>query len=216
MDGATLRFGGIGAVPAIGQPVALARAVLEDGEHALLVGPEAWRFARARGFAPVDPETLITPPARARLAAELERRRRGVAGPGGGTVGACAIDAAGHVAAATSTGGMTGKWPGRVGDAPLPGCGTYADDLAGACSATGTGERILRVTLGRAVVDEMRAGHAAQDAAARAVAAMLARVGPEAGVICVDRLGRVGVARSSESLPHARASLAEPDPVAAP
>jgi beta-aspartyl-peptidase (threonine type) len=199
-------------VPDVRQPIALARAVLEDGEHVLLVGAEAWRFARERGFAPAPPGTMITPRARARLEAERRRRAAGTAGQHAGTVGACAIDAAGHVAAATSTGGITYKRAGRVGDTPLPGCGTYADDRGGAASATGAGERIIRVTLTRVVVDHLRAGRTAAEAAALGIAELTERVGGDAGVICVDRLGRIGVARSSAMLPHAHATLADPDP----
>ena len=228
MDGGGLRIGAVGAVPNLRQPIDLARAVLDDGEHVLLVGDAAWGFGRERGFAPVDPSVMITPRSRARL--EEERRQRGFQGgpdelrsAGGeaqrspvgrsaGTVGACAIDAQGHVAAATSTGGITFKRRGRVGDTPLAGCGTYADDRAGAASGTGTGELLIRVTLTRVVVDHIRAGRSAQEAAGLGIAELVERVAGDAGVICVDRAGRIGVARSSEMLPHARATLAEPEP----
>jgi beta-aspartyl-peptidase (threonine type) len=201
MDGAALRVGAVGAVPNLRQPIDLARAVLDDGEHVLLVGEAAWAFARERGFAPVEPEVLITERARRRL----EEAR--------GTVGACAIDAAGHVAAATSTGGTTGKRPGRVGDTPLPGCGTYADDRAGAASATGSGELIIRVSLTRVLIDHLRAGRSAAEAAQLAIDELVERVGGDAGVICVDRLGTIATARSSEMMPTARCTLAEPEPV---
>src|SRR5262249_3311411 len=124
-----------------------------------------------------------------------------------GTVGACAIDAESHVAAATSTGGMTGKRLGRVGDTPLPGCGTYADDRGGAASATGTGELIIRVSLTRGLVDHLRAGRPAAEAAQLAIDELVERVGGDAGVICVDRLGAIATARSSEMMPTARCSL---------
>ncbi len=203
MDGATLRAGAVGAVPNLRRPIDLARAVLDDGEHILLVGDAAWELARERGFTPARPEELIT-----------ERTRQKLQDWAHGTVGACAIDAAGHVAAATSTGGMTGKRPGRVGDTPLPGCGTYADDRGGAASATGTGELIIRVTLTRVLVDHLRAGRPAQVAAQLAIDELVERVGGDAGVICVDRLGAIASAHSSEMMPSARASLAAPDPVA--
>src|SRR5262245_11554480 len=198
MDGATLRIGAVGAVPNLRRPVDLARAVLDDGEHILLVGEAAWSFGRERGFAPAPPEELIT-----------ERARQKLRDLAAGTVGACAIDAQGHVAAATSTGGMTGKRVGRVGDTPLPGCGTYADDRGGAASATGTGELIMRVTLTRVLVDHLRAGRPAEVAARLAIDELVERVGGDAGVICVDRNGAIGTARSSEMMPTARASLAE-------
>src|SRR5262249_4324633 len=163
-------------------------------------GDAAWAFGRERGFAPVDPSVLITPRSRARL--EEERRQRG-SHRSGGTVGACAIDAEGHVAAATSTGGITFKRRGRVRATPPGGCGTYADDRAGAASGTGTGELLIRVTLTRVVVDHIRGGRSAQEAADLGIAELVERVGGDAGVICVDRAGRIGVARSSEMLPHA-------------
>ena len=212
MDGAGLRIGAVGAVPNLRQPIDLARLVLDDGEHGLLVGEAAWRFAREHGLRPVDPATMITARSRARL--EAERKARADAGRGkhAGTVGACAIDAGGHVAAATSTGGTTFKRAGRVGDTPLPGCGTYADDRGGAASATGTGELIMRVTLTRIVVDQMRAGRTAGEAARLGIDELVERVGGDAGVICVDRFGRIGAARSSEMMPHAWATLSEPDP----
>jgi L-asparaginase / beta-aspartyl-peptidase len=212
MDGATLRVGAVGAVRNLRQPIDVARAVLDDGEHVLLVGEGAWAFARERQLAqPVAPEIMITERARARLAAELRRRAAGAGG--GGTVGACAIDADGHVAAATSTGGMSGKRPGRVGDTPLPGCGTWADDRGGAASGTGHGELIIRVTLTRQVVDALAAGVPAEAAARRALADLAERVGGEAGVICVDAAGRVGAARTTAAMPHAHATLERPEPV---
>src|SRR6185503_19900344 len=113
-------------------------------------GAGALAFARERGIALVGPSYHVTRAARAALARELARRRRNPPGPasqGGGTVGAVARDGQGRVAAATSTGGMVGKRPGRIGDSPLPGAGTYADQLAGAASATGHGERIIQVAL---------------------------------------------------------------------
>src|SRR6266545_1437037 len=129
MDGASVRIGAVAAMASVPNAIAVARAVLEDGEYCLLCGEGAWAFAAERGFRPADPAAMITPRSRQRLEAE-RRRREAIAGApapapaSGGTVGASAIDAAGHVAAATSTGGMSYKRPGRIGDTPLPGCGT--------------------------------------------------------------------------------------------
>ena len=132
MEGSELRAGGVCALPPFLHPIAIARAVLEDGRHVLYAGEGAARFAREHGFAPVSSEVMTTPAARARWAAA----RAGLAGEGwaGGTVGAVARDAKGAVAAATSTGGLVNKRLGRVGDSPLPGAGTYAD---------GDGRRLL-------------------------------------------------------------------------
>jgi beta-aspartyl-peptidase (threonine type) len=115
-------------------------------------------------------------------------------------VGAAARDDRGSVAAATSTGGMMGKRPGRVGDSPLAGAGTYADDLAGAASATGHGERIIQVVLTKVAVDLLRAGVAPTVAARRAIALLDERVAGRAGVILVGRRGGPGVAFNTRSM----------------
>ena len=136
MDGASLASGAVTVLPPFRHPIDVARAVLEDGRYHLLAGDGAAAFARARGFEPCDPQLMITPDRQA----EFEGRGRF---DRGNTVGAVALDADGHLAAATSTGGMTGTDPGRVGDAPLVGGGTYADEHA-ACSCTGDGEAFAR------------------------------------------------------------------------
>jgi beta-aspartyl-peptidase (threonine type) len=210
MDGATLRVGAVAAVPQLIRPVDLARAVLEDGEHVMLAGEAAWDFARERGFVRDLAGTMIVERQRKNL--EEERARRAArtpppAPPGGGTVGACAIDAAGHVAAATSTGGIVFKRRGRVGDTPLPGCGTYADDLAGAASATGHGESIMRVTLARSAVERLRAGLDATAAAWASVDELAARVRGTGGVILVDAKGRLGFAHNTPTMSYAHGTL---------
>ncbi|MGN6106273.1 MAG: isoaspartyl peptidase/L-asparaginase family protein [Kofleriaceae bacterium] len=181
MDGATRRVGAVAAVPDLGNAVALARAVLESGEHAILAGPEAWRFAREVGIAPAAPGSLVTERARQRLRAALGE-------PGGGTVGAVARDRDGRCAAATSTGGTSGKRRGRVGDSPIPGAGTWADARC-AISATGDGEAILRVALARTIAAELAAGRALPDAVRVALAELRAIAAGHAGVIAVDGAG---------------------------
>ncbi|MHB8877539.1 MAG: isoaspartyl peptidase/L-asparaginase family protein, partial [Myxococcaceae bacterium] len=186
MDGETLAAGAVTLVRTFKNPVRLARAVLEHTPHVLLGGEGAARLGRELGFAEVDPAGLVTSRARDRLS-----QHRGQ--PGGGTVGAVAVDAKGHVAAATSTGGMTGKRPGRIGDTPLIGCGTYADDLSGAASATGVGEAIIKTVLAKRACDELRGGATPDEAAQRAVSG-LERAGGYGGLIVVDRTGRLGFA----------------------
>ena len=197
MEGTALRVGAVAAVTGVRNPIELARHVLDDGEHALLVAEGALAFARERGVALTAPDFHVTEAQRAALARELAHRTGAPAG--GGTVGAVAVDAAGHVAAATSTGGMVGKRPGRVGDSPLAGAGTYADDEAGAASATGHGERIIQVALTKTAVDLLRAGLPAPEAAVRAIAT-LGRVAGKAGIILVDRAGNVGAAFNTTSM----------------
>jgi beta-aspartyl-peptidase (threonine type) len=196
MSGDGLRVGAVAALSGVRNPVDLARRVLDDGEHALLVGEGALAFARETGVALCAPDFHVSERARADLARELARRGRPT---GGGTVGAVALDAAGHVAAATSTGGMVGQRAGRVGDSPLPGAGTYADDEAGAASATGHGERIMQVALTKTAIELLHAGRPAREAAAAALAT-LDRVGGRGGLIVVDRAGGVGAAFNTTSM----------------
>lgn len=199
MDGA-LRVGAVGAVPWLRHPVHVARRVLEEGRHALLVGPGALAFAAEHGIHPEAPDALVTERARQRLAQELARQTAPPQVPTGDTVGACAVDDRGHVAAATSTGGLAGKRPGRVGDTPLVGAGTYADDRAGAASATGHGESILRVLMTRVAVERLAAGDPPEVAARHAVAELEGRVQSRGGIILVDVTGRVGQARNTPAM----------------
>ena len=192
MDGASLAAGAVAAIRGVRNPIQVARLVMDRSGHVLLAGEGAARFARSQGVPPWPPSLLVTERA-------LERwRKEHRHGPSNkpGTVGAVAIDARGHVAAATSTGGISFKLPGRVGDSPLPGAGTYADDGAGAVSATGQGEAIIRVVLARHVCDRLAAGETAQ-AAAQSGLRELARVGGEGGLIVVDRSGRLGAATNA-------------------
>ena len=202
MEGARLRAGGVCAMPPFANPIAIARAVLEDGRHVLYAGEGAARFAVERGFVRATSEAMTTEYARTRWtetrAAQTEW--------GGGTVGAVARDARGTVAAATSTGGRVDKRVGRVGDTPVPGAGTYADNESGACSATGNGEAILRVGLARFAADLLRAGVHPEEAARAAVRAMGARVGGTGGLIVVDAAGRLGFARNTPTMTWAAAS----------
>ena len=191
MDGATRRAGAVAAVSRIRNPVLAARAVMEKTSHVLLVGGGAERFARAHGVALAPAEYFAT---QSRLAA---LRRRAVGHHG--TVGAVAIDSQGRLAAATSTGGYTGKLPGRVGDSPLIGAGTYADDLC-AVSGTGLGEAFIRTVLAYDVAARLRYR---KENLARATGAALARIaelGASGGVIAVDRRGNIAMPFNSEGM----------------
>lgn len=199
MDGHTLNAGAVSLVRTVKNPVRLARAVMERTPHLFLAAEGAEALAGDAGLVRVRNEALVTPRARARWE---EARAQQPRKPGGGTVGAVAVDAHGHVAAATSTGGMILKRKGRIGDTPLIGAGTYADDLGGAASATGHGEAIIRVTLTRTACDLMRSGMSPNDAA-RAAIGQLGRIDGEAGLICVDPLGRLGAAFNTERMSRA-------------
>ena len=193
MDGASLASGAVAVLPPFRHPIDIARAVLEDGRYHLLVGDGAAAFARARGFAPCDPELMITADRRAEFEGRGSFDR-------GNTVGAVALDANGRLAAATSTGGISGTDPGRVGDAPLVGGGTYADEHA-ACSCTGDGEAFARACAAFWTVENVAEG--AQAAAERSVARVLERYGGYGGLILIDKAGDVGIARSASAMPHA-------------
>ena len=191
MDGRTLDVGAVAAVSRVANPILLAYEVMVHSPHILLAGPGAESFAQARGIPLVHPDMLITEERRRRLQAWLREHGQEV----GDTVGAVALDAEGHLAAATSTGGMMGKLPGRVGDSPLVGCGFYADDTLGACSTTGVGETIARALLAYRAVEALAEDTIPQEAAERAIRSLEERIpGGEAGLILLDRRGRVGVA----------------------
>jgi L-asparaginase / beta-aspartyl-peptidase len=195
MDGATRRVGAVGAAPDLGQAIAVARAVLDDGQHVLIAGPQAIRFAAIHGIHPTEPGGLVTDRARARLAATLLSPGTGSSG---GTVGAVARDRSGTFAAATSTGGISGKRPGRIGDSPIPGAGTWADERC-ALSATGDGEAILRVGLTCVIALRLPG----LETAAREALAELARItGGSAGVIGIDASSIV-MLRLSSTMPVA-------------
>jgi len=198
MEGRDLRAGAVCALPPFLHPIAVARAVLDDGRHVLYAAEGAARFARERGFEASTSEAMTTAAARARWAAaasEIDRTSEL-----GGTVGAVARDLRGNVAAATSTGGRQGKRPGRVGDSPLLGAGTYADNDAGACSATGLGESIMRMCLAKSATDLMRFAVDPEEAARAVIRRLDLRARGTGGVILVDRDGRLALARSTTEM----------------
>jgi beta-aspartyl-peptidase (threonine type) len=188
MDGATLRAGAVAAVSGVRNPITLARAVMLHTPHVLLTGEGALQVAREHHIALCDPEALI-------VAAQREHWKRKY-----GTVGAVALDSNGLLAAATSTGGMFDKLPGRIGDTPLIGCGTYADDRA-AVSCTGIGEDIIRTTLARTAAYLLEEAGDAPGAADLAIRFFVDHTDSEAGLILIDRKGRMGFARSTAHMP---------------
>lgn len=192
MEGRALYAGAVGALRNVRNPIRLARRVLEEGRHVLLVAEGALSFARDVGIATCAPEELVT---------DRQRARWGALTEGGiGTVGAVAVDGTGSVAAATSTGGLWGKRPGRVGDSAVIGAGTYADRMLGAASATGNGEAIIRVVLAKAAVDLLMDDLHPEDAARSAIQLLERRAAGEGGIIVVDRMGRVGHATNAASM----------------
>ena len=222
MDGATLAAGAIAGVCHIRRPVRAARAVLEDGAHVLLAGAGAEAFARERGLEMVEPFFFSTDARRQQLYRVRDTGRVVTDHEGAamtppldedrkfGTVGAVALDRHGHLAAATSTGGMTNKRVGRIGDSPLIGAGTYADDATAAVSCTGSGEMFMRVVAAYDVCARMRyAGQTLQEATDTVVLQVLPKIDGRGGLIAVDRLGNVCLPFNTEGMYRAHARGAE-------
>jgi L-asparaginase / beta-aspartyl-peptidase len=193
MDGATGRSGAVCALAPHRNPVAIARAVLDDGRHALLAGAGAASFAAAHGYPAVDPTSMIT--ARQRSAVVTGHDP-------GNTVGAVACDAAGRLAAATSTGGISGQLPGRVGDAPIIGAGTYANRHA-AVSCTGKGEAFARAVAAFWICDRIESGLDLLAAAELGLARVRDAFDGLGGVIVVTAEGHVAVPHLTRVMPYA-------------
>ncbi|WP_431102636.1 isoaspartyl peptidase/L-asparaginase family protein [Roseateles noduli] len=225
MDGRNRGAGAVAGVTRVRNPVLAARAVMAHSGHVLLVGTAADTFAFEQGLERVAPDWFGTP----QRLAQLEKARASALGQvldhdgqqaladagavpgtaGGpideqtkfGTVGAVVRDAAGHLAAATSTGGMTNKRPGRVGDSPIPGAGCYADDRSVAVSCTGTGEAFIRAAAAHEVGALMRIGGLPlAEACARVVFDELPTVDGDGGLIAVDTLGNVWLGFNTEGM----------------
>ncbi len=202
MDGATRRAAAVTGVTTTRSPVALARKLMATGPHVFLAGVAADGFGRAHGLAQVENGHFITP-ARRRM---LDEMQKGGATAGFdlhlrfGTVGAVARDRAGNLAAATSTGGLTGKAPGRIGDTPIIGAGTVAENGACAVSATGSGEIFIRARAAGQICDRIRFGRQSAKAAAEAVIADIGALGGDGGVIVLDARGRVVFAMNAPGM----------------
>jgi beta-aspartyl-peptidase (threonine type) len=208
MEGDRLQCGAVAALVGVANPVTVARRVLESRRHVLLVGDGALAFSRSVGIPECDPASLVTDRQRKR---HVELARKPIP-PGGGTVGAVALDRNGTTAAATSTGGTPGKLPGRVGDSALIGCGTYADSSLGGVSCTGDGEAIIRVVLGHRALRYLKDADDPDYAAKVAVDLLVEEGGGQGGLILIDWRGRPGYATSTRLMPVAIMSptLAEP------
>ncbi len=198
MDGQTLSVGAVAAVRGIANPITLARRIMENTSHSMLVGDGARRYAEQIGLRLCSQAELTVPREVARY--RESQQKRGGLQAGHDTVGAVALDRYGNIAAGTSTGGMDFKLPGRVGDSPLVGSGAYADNETGGASATGHGEMIMRVILSKTATDAIVGGLTAQQAAERAIHILEKRVGGQGGVIVVDRNGGLGFAHNTEHM----------------
>jgi L-asparaginase / beta-aspartyl-peptidase len=215
MDGSTFAAGAVAAVHRVRNPITLARRVLES-EHVLIVGSGAMRFAEQTGVPLCDEADLVVERER-RLWESLQKRTldpdKVLFGQQGlSTVGAVALDPRGNIAAGTSTGGSLNKWPGRVGDVPLVGSGFYATPEGGA-SCTGWGEGIMRIAMAKHAVDLLAGGKLAPVAAGDSIHLLADRLHGVAGIILMDREGRVGYAHSTRHMAYAylNGDMAEPE-----
>lgn len=184
MDGRNRRAGAVAGIKTTRAPITLARRLMEHGPHVFLAGEAADRFAEAAGIEQVDNSFFILPERRRQLEEALAAGS--LADPiKYGTIGAVAVDLAGNVAAATSTGGITAKRWGRVGDSPLIGAGTYADDRSAAVSATGSGEYFIRAVAAHQLAERMRLGGETLQQALDAVLEDIRSLGGKGGLIAV-------------------------------
>ena len=215
MDGRDRDAGAVARVTTTRTPVSLARAVMENSRHVFLAGIGADAFSQGSGVEQADPEWFITPERRANLI-ELKANNADAydVDMKYGTVGAVARDTHGHVAAATSTGGVTGKRWGRIGDSPVIGAGTYADDRAGAVSATGAGEYFIREGVGHEICARVRLAGDGIVEAADTVMAGVKTLGGTGGVIVVAPDGTGGWSFNTPGMYRGRVSAGEAPVVA--
>ncbi|MFV3075745.1 isoaspartyl peptidase/L-asparaginase family protein [Niveispirillum fermenti] len=225
MDGATLKAGAVAGITGTRNPITLARAVMEKSPHVMLIGAGAERFGRQAGVEQADPAWFFTERRWQSLKKTLADRglplpsRPAGVGPEPastaaapafddrkfGTVGVVVLDRAGHVAAGTSTGGTTAKLWGRVGDVPIIGAGTYANNLSCAVSATGTGEYFIRLGVARAICDLVALkGLSLQQAADEVVGTRLTALGGDGGVVAVTPDGQVAWSFNTSGMYRAR------------
>lgn len=200
MEGSGRNAGAVAMVTCLRNPISAARAVMEKSPHVLLVGPGAENFAIAQGVEKVDPIYFRTE----RRWQELQRALAGAPKTKfheWSTVGAVALDSRGLLAAATSTGGMTDKFPGRVGDSPLIAAGTYADNASCAVSCTGHGEYFIRFAAAHEIASQVKhGGRSVAEAADDVIHKQLGPAGGEGGVIALDRHGRLAMPYNSPGL----------------
>ena len=212
MDGATLRAGGVGCVERLRNPVRAARKILSESPHVYFVAEGAERFAAEHGITLCRNEDLVIPREVERLREYQAQQGAEVSAKNGNdlfapvahdatishdTVGAVALDSAGNIAAATSTGGTLNKAPGRLGDSSLIGCGCYADNQSAAASTTGWGEPIMKLVLAKWAADRVSAGNLPEWAAKEAMNYLKQRVNGHGGIILLDATGKFGIAHNT-------------------
>ena len=203
MDGRDRSAGAVAQVRTVKNPIRAARYVMEKSGRVMFAGPDVDEMAKSAGLDIVPPEYFITP----RRKEQLERTMAGEVNPMDryGTVGAVAMDAQGNLAAATSTGGMNAKPPGRVGDSPVIGAGTYADNASCAVSATGDGEYFIRVSVARMICARVAMQGLSAEAAAGVTLDEVKALGGTGGVIVLSHDGSVALSMNTEGMFRGRA-----------
>jgi beta-aspartyl-peptidase (threonine type) len=198
MDGSNRKAGAVAQIRRVKNPIRAARLVMETTKHVMFAGPDADELAAKGGLDMVDPDYFITP----RRLDQLKRAMAGIAKPEDryGTTGAVALDSHGNLAAATSTGGMTAKMPGRVGDSPIIGAGTYADNASCAVSSTGDGEYFIRVGVARMICARMQMQHMSATQATQATLDEVKTLGGTGGVIVLGHNGDVAQMMNTEGM----------------
>lgn len=196
MDGRTLNLGAVAAVQRIKNPISLARQIFEQEDFNFLAGAGAEEYAEFVKFPRCELSDLLV---------DSEALMAQHPSPTSDTVGAVALDAAGNLASATSTGGTRNKQRGRVGDSPLIGSGGYADNLSAAVSATGRGEDLMKILISKQVCDYVANGLPIPMACQTAITMMEQRVRGKGGLIAVDTKGQVGFAYNTFAMPYAYA-----------
>ncbi|MFZ4622319.1 MAG: isoaspartyl peptidase/L-asparaginase family protein [Bacteroidota bacterium] len=209
MDGTSLNCGAIASVQNIRNPISLARMIMENSDNVLLTGMGAVRFAKEHGIPVCKNDDLLVPRELKRWK-ELQQKKSFSAKDEfradlpSDTVGAIAMDEKGNIVAGTSTGGTPNKHPGRVGDSPLIGCGTYADSQVGGASCTGWGEGIIKVVLAKTVIDHMEMnGVSGNDAVQFGIERLKKKVDGYGGIIVLDKNGRPSVAFNTSRMARA-------------
>jgi L-asparaginase / beta-aspartyl-peptidase len=218
MDGRDRRSGAVAALRHVANPIDLARAVMDHSPHVLLVGDGAEQFAQEQGMPRMPSDYFITERRRKELEKTLEAAKHpthtaSIPWQPVGTVGAVALDSAGNLAAATSTGGTVNKHVGRVGDSPLIGAGTFAQNGVCAVSATGQGEYFIRYTAASDVCARIQYQHKSLETAAREVITELKAAGGEGGLIAIDANGTIAMPHSSATMLRGQASSSQPPEV---
>jgi beta-aspartyl-peptidase (threonine type) len=202
MDGATRNAGAVAAVHRVRHPIDLAAAVMTNSAHVLLIGDGAERFAEEQGFELVDPSWFRTEHRWQQLQDAKARETAGAPGDSSfwSTVGAVALDGEGNLAAGTSTGGMTNKRFGRVGDSPIIGAGTFADNESCAVSGTGHGEYFIRWVVAYDICQRVAGGADITNAADAVVRGVLVEAGGDGGVIAMDAQGRIAMPFNTQGM----------------